>query len=404
MKVSVVGQGYVGLTLAINAALAGHEVNGYDSNSELIQQLAMGETFIPGIKKYDILNMINNAKYFPTDNPADIGDSEAIVIAVPTPLDEYWKPDLTSLEQAAKMIAKYAKNNSLIINESTSYPGTLREFIKPIIESSSNHQFMFASAPERIDPANILWDISITPRLISGISHEAITKSFEFYSSICNKVTIVSSPEVAESAKLFENTFRQVNIALVNELSIITNKMGISAHEVVEAAATKPFGFMPFYPSIGVGGHCIPVDPSYLSYKAEQLGLKANFIDLANQLNRDMPKKVARKVQLELNGSLKNKRIQIAGVAYKSNVSDIRESPSLVLINELEQLGAEVSWFDPLVGSIGNQKSEPLDSQIDLGLIVSPHSNMDFSLWKNSGIKVLDLSANNINYGWPKFL
>ena len=404
MKVSVVGQGYVGLTLAINAALAGHEVNGYDSNSELIQQLAMGETFIPGIKKYDILNMINNAKYFPTDNPADIGDSEAIVIAVPTPLDEYWKPDLTSVEQAAKMIAKYAKNNSLIINESTSYPGTLRDFIKPIIENASSHQFMFASAPERIDPANILWDISITPRLISGISHEAITKSFEFYSSICDKVTVVSSPEVAESAKLFENTFRQVNIALVNELSIITNKMGISAHEVVEAAATKPFGFMPFYPSIGVGGHCIPVDPSYLSYKAEQLGLKANFIDLANQLNRDMPKKVAKKVQLELNGSLKNKRIQIAGVAYKSNVSDIRESPSLVLINELEQLGAEVSWFDPLVGSIGNQKSEPLDSQIDLGLIVSPHSNMDFSLWKNSGIKVLDLSANNVNYGWPKFL
>ena len=180
--------------------------------------------------------------------------------------------------------------------------------------------------------------------------------------------------------------------------------MGISAHEVVEAAATKPFGFMPFYPSIGVGGHCIPVDPSYLSYKAEKLGLKASFIDLANQLNRDMPKKIARKVQLDLNGSLKNKRIQIAGVAYKSNVSDIRESPSLVLINELEQLGAEVFWFDPLVGSIGNQKSKPLDSQIDLGLIVAPHSNMDFSLWKNSGIKVLDLSANNVNYGWPKFL
>jgi UDP-N-acetyl-D-glucosamine dehydrogenase len=302
------------------------------------------------------------------------------------------------------MIAEYAKNNSLIINESTSYPGTLREFIKPIIESNSNHQFMFASAPERIDPANISWNISITPRLISGISHEAIAKSLEFYSSFCNKITVVSSPEVAESAKLFENTFRQVNIALVNELSIITNRMGISAHEVVEAASTKPFGFMPFYPSIGVGGHCIPVDPSYLSYKAEQLGLKANFIDLANQLNRDMPKKVAKKVQLELNGSLKNKRIQIAGVAYKPNVSDIRESPSLILINELEQLGAEVSWFDPLVGSIGNRKSKPLDSQIDLGLIVSPHSNMDFSLWKNSGVKVLDLSANNTNYGWPKFL
>ena len=195
MKVSVVGQGYVGLTLAINAALAGHEVNGYDSNSELIQQLSMGETFIPGINKFDVLNMINRAKYFPTDSPADIGRSEVIVIAVPTPLDEYLKPDLTSLEQATKMIAKYGKNNSLIINESTSYPGTLREFIKPIIESNSSQQFMFASAPERIDPANILWDISSTPRLISGISDEAITKSFEFYSSFCKKITVVSSPE-----------------------------------------------------------------------------------------------------------------------------------------------------------------------------------------------------------------
>jgi UDP-N-acetyl-D-glucosamine dehydrogenase len=404
MKISVVGQGYVGLTLAINAALVGHEINGYDSNSGLIEQLYMGETFIPGIRKNDILNLIKTGKYFPTHNPADIGESEIIVIAVPTPLDKYLKPDLTSLELAVRMIAKYAKNNSLLINESTSFPGTLREFIKPIIESNSNHQFMYASAPERIDPANILWDISITPRLISGISPDATKKALEFYSSICNEITVVSSPEVAESAKLFENTFRQVNIALVNELSTITNRMGISAHEVVEAAATKPFGFMPFYPSIGVGGHCIPVDPSYLSFKAEQLGLKANFIDLANKLNRDMPKHIARKVQLELNGNLENMRIQIAGIAYKSNVSDLRESPALVLINELENLGAEVTWFDPLVRSIGNQKSIPLSSQIDLGLIVSPHSDMDFLLWKNSGIKVLDLSANNVNYGWPKFL
>jgi UDP-N-acetyl-D-glucosamine dehydrogenase len=290
MKISVVGQGYVGLTLAINAALVGHEINGYDSNSGLIEQLYMGETFIPGIRKNDILNLIKTGKYLPTHNPADIGESEIIVIAVPTPLDKYLKPDLTSLELAVRMIAKYAKNNSLLINESTSFPGTLREFIKPIIESNSNHQFMYASAPERIDPANILWDISITPRLISGISPDATTKALEFYSSICNEITVVSSPEVAESAKLFENTFRQVNIALVNELSTITNRMGISAHEVVEAAATKPFGFMPFYPSIGVGGHCIPVDPSYLSFKAEQLGLKANFIDdeIKQQLKHDV--------------------------------------------------------------------------------------------------------------------
>ena len=209
---------------------------------------------------------------------------------------------------------------------------------------------------------------------------------------------------MAEAAKLFENTFRQVNIALVNELSNIADLIGFSTHETIKAASTKPFGFMPFYPSIGVGGHCIPVDPSYLAFSAESVGSEAKFINLANLTNSSMPKIIAERIRIKLDGNLSGKRIQIAGITYKPNISDLRESPALGLMNELKSLGASVSWHDPYVTKYDNQQSSELNSDIDLGLIVTPHNQIDFSLWKKSGIKVLDLSANSINYGWPKFL
>jgi UDP-N-acetyl-D-glucosamine dehydrogenase len=243
-----------------------------------------------------------------------------------------------------------------------------------------------------------------TPRVIAGLDGVSTQISVDFYSKFCKQIHIVSKPEVAEAAKLFENTFRQVNIALVNELSSIADLIGFSTHETIKAASTKPFGFMPFFPSIGVGGHCIPVDPSYLAFSAESVGAEAKFINLANLTNSSMPKNIAARIKIILGGNLNGERIQVAGITYKPNISDLRESPALDLINELRSLHAIVSWHDPFIGTYNNETSSELDSDSDLGLIVTPHDQIDFSPWKLSSTKVLDLSANSKNYGWPKFL
>jgi UDP-N-acetyl-D-glucosamine dehydrogenase len=404
MKVTVIGQGYVGLTLSVAAARAGHIVTGYDINSDLVKNLLVGITDVPGISRKEISSLVSSKHYIPTTDPKLLKNSGIVVIAVPTPLSDAKLPDLRSLQFAVETIGKNLDNYALIINESTSYPGTLRDFIKPKLESISKIDFDYVSAPERVDPANLKWGISNTPRLISGITKSGSKKALEFYSSFCDLVIEVSTPEVAETAKLFENTFRQVNISLVNELSIITEKLGISSNEVISAASTKPFGFMPFYPGIGVGGHCIPVDPSYLSFKAKSIGVRADFITLASEINDRMPSYISSRIENEMGGDLRSKRVQIAGIAYKSNVSDLRESPALILIAELKKLGADVIWYDPLVRELNEEKSTPLDPKVDLGLIISPHNSIDFSIWRNSGTKVIDLSSDNKNYGWPKYL
>jgi UDP-N-acetyl-D-glucosamine dehydrogenase len=263
---------------------------------------------------------------------------------------------------------------------------------------------MYAVAPERIDPGNTKWGMKNTPRVIAGLDGVSAQITFNFYSKFCNQIHIVSKPEVAEAAKLFENTFRQVNIALVNEMSNIADLIGFSTHETIKAASTKPFGFMPFFPSIGVGGHCIPVDPSYLAFSAESVGADAKFINLANITNSSMPKIIAERIKIILDGDLRGKKIQIAGITYKPNISDIRESPALELMKVLTEFGALVSWYDPHVEKYNDQSSTELDARIDLGLIITPHDKIDFSTWKKAGIIVLDLSANSNNYGWPKFL
>lgn len=297
------------------------------------------------------------------------------------------------------------KSGDLVVNESTSYIGTLRNLIKPVIEELSGLlDLEYAVAPERIDPGNKDWSIKNTPRNIAGITDRATTRAIKFYSSFCDLINAVLKPEVAEAAKLFENTFRHLNIALVNEFSEIANKFDFSANEAIIAAATKPFGFMPFYPSIGVGGHCIPVDPSYLVFSAEQAGVESKLINLANHMNFSRPKMVADKIRIHLGGDLIGKRVQIVGITYKPNISDLRESPALDLITELKSLGAKVLWFDPYVEIYDGDSSQPLDPSIDLGLIIIPHDDVDFSIWKKSNTRVLDLSANSRNFGWPKFL
>ena len=375
MKIAIIGQGYVGYALSVASTKAGHSVIGFDTNLKLVSEIKA---------KSDLKN------YLPTNSEADIKDQDAYIIAVPTPLDEKNLPDLSFLINATQLIARSASKGALIINESTSYPGTLREIVITEIEKISKAKFLYAAAPERIDPANTKWSIKNTPRVIAGIDDQSSKAAYEFYKSICDEVILVSSPEVAESAKLFENTFRQVNIALVNELAQITEKLGISANEVIKDAATKPFGFMPFYPSIGVGGHCIPIDPSYLSYISQKFGIETKFINLANDTNLLMAKNVALRIQKKLGGSLINKKIQIAGIAYKQDVPDMREAPSLNLISELKNLGANVSWHDPLVNHYGGEHSEEINKDIDLGLIVSPHSAIDFSIWLNAKILVFD--------------
>ena len=363
MKIVIIGQGYVGSALAIAAAKSGHNVIGFDTNAKVIDDLKEAER--------------NLKNYYPTNNDEDLNDQDAYIIAVPTPLDKSNLPDLSYLIQASKLIAKCATKGALVINESTSYPGTLREIVITEIEKVNKSEFLYASAPERIDPANSKWNIKNTPRILAGVNEKSITAALEFYKSICDDVTAVSSPEVAESAKLFENTFRQVNIALVNELAQISSKLGISANEVIAAAATKPFGFMKFNPGLGVGGHCIPIDPIYLAQKAEKLGAPAKFIRQANLVNQQMPLYVLQRLKELLGGNLKDKKICIVGISYKADVTDLRESPSLVLLEELQNSGANVAFHDDFVKEYSGSKSAPLaPNSFDLTLVAVHHSKL----------------------------
>lgn len=404
MIVTVCGQGYVGLSVAIAAAQAGHDVIGYDIDERVILNLLEGKTKVPGISSDKIKSLLNTGKYKPSADFEDALCSDVLILAVPTPLDNNGNPDLSYLVQLLELIAVTFKGKALVINESTSYPGTLRNIILPILSSSKTAEFRFAAAPERVDPGNPNWDVQNTPRVVAGIDEESSELVFNFYKSFCFKVSKVFSPEVAEAAKIFENTFRQVNIALVNEFSEICQKLGISAHDAIKAASTKPFGFMPFYPGIGVGGHCIPVDPTYLSYIARENGVTANLIELANKINNTAPRNIALRIRDSFSGSLEGKRVQIAGISYKPGISDMREAPSIKLMSELRILGAKVFWSDPLVATFENETSVPLDPTVDLGLIVTPHSIFDFSIWLTAETNVFDVSASSESFGWPKFL
>ena len=401
-RVTIVGQGYVGLPLAIEAATAGHEVVGLDIDESKILDLQKGITKIPDIESNVIRKLISEKSYLATTNANLMADSDIIILAVPTPLDNSGNPDISFLINAAEICAKHCNSTALIINESTSYPGTLRNVIEPIFKKNSRLNNIFASAPERVDPGNPQWNLKNTTRVVAGLTASATEKASDFYSTFCNNVQKVSSSEIAEAAKLFENTFRMVNIALINEFALICKSLNISTHEVIQAAATKPFGFMKFLPSIGVGGHCIPVDPMYLTYSAKKVGAESPLINLAHNLNIAMPKRVSKIIEAELGDNLVNKKIQLVGIAYKPDVSDLRESPALELIKELRKMGATVTWCDPLVVEFKGELSSNLETDIDLGVILAPHSNIDFSIWSRSRVKVLDMSVNSNNYGWDK--
>ena len=377
MRVSIVGQGYVGTELGLAANRAGHTVFGIDVSKSRIAAL-------------------KDIGYPTSTDYSAISEAEIVVITVPTPLNENREPDLSYIELACERMAPHLKAGTLVVNESTSYPGTLRELIAKIL----GDKYLYASAPERVDPGNKEWTIEKTPRLLGALNEIALNKALEFYKSIAEKVVVVSSPEVAEAAKLFENTFRQVNIALVNEFAQIAEGLGIPTFETLEAANTKPYGFMKFLPGLGVGGHCIPIDPSYLSFKASQVGVEANFINLANQVNLNMPRYLVERLDNE--HKLSGKSIQIAGIAYKPNVSDTRESPALALIELLKQKGAKVTWHDEIVKEYAGQKSDPLTA-VDLGIICVAHGGANYQPWIQGKTKVIDVSPGP-DLGFEKYL
>ena len=380
-QISVIGQGYVGLPLALAICNAGYSTIGIDSSVFRISELQSSKSGIEDISDNEIATALASGKYKPTIDYSEIRNSNVILICLPTPLTKNNLPDLSAVESSAKELSKYLQKDSLVILESTVEPGTTRDFFVPILEKSSGlsrDNFNVAFSPERIDPLNKNWNIKNTPKIVAGLTEKAKILAVDFYSKFIDTVVSVDSIEVAETAKLLENSFRLVNISFINEISIFCEKLGLEINDVIKAASTKPYGFMPFYPSIGAGGHCIPVDPIYLSNSANRLGVKSRFIDLASQVNNEMPEHVVRRAEEKLFG-LKGKNILVVGVSYKSNVADVRETPVARLIEGLINKGANVSWHDDLVKEWNSEKSVNLSSDFDLAIIATPHDYLDLT-------------------------
>jgi UDP-N-acetyl-D-glucosamine dehydrogenase len=393
VKVAIIGQGYVGLTISAFAAEF-FEVVGFDNNSLVVAHLNQGVSHIEGVEDSVLKKWISVGQYKATTMGQDISDADIAVIAVPTPLTTDRKPDLAFIEAACKTIGTYIQKPVLVINESTSYPGTLRDFIKPTIEKFSQNSFehQYAISPERVDPGRGDFNQRNTPRLYAGLTPEASKQTRDFYSKFCDNLVEVSSPEVAEAAKLFENTFRQVNIALVNEFAQIAHALGISVYETLDAANTKPYGFMKFTPSAGVGGHCIPVDPTYLAAVAEQHGAPATFIRRANEVNLEMSEYIVRRVAEDNGGNLEGKSVLVVGVAYKPNVADVRETAAELVIEHLRKTGAVVTWHDDVVGNWKGETSAPLQGA-DIAVVVTKHDSVDVKKILSSAKYVFDTTG-----------
>ena len=380
-QVSIIGLGYVGLPLAVAAANAGFKVIGVDVDKVKVSEINKGKSEIEDINNDELAGLVADGKLRAESDYASIESAEIVVICVPTPLLQSKLPDLSYLESAAKSINGKLGEGSLLILESTVAPGTTREFLAPLLEfdfTKPERSFKLAFSPERIDPMNLNWTIKNTPKIVAGLTTESRNLAVKFYSEFIDEIIECESVEVAETAKLLENSFRFINISFINEISILCQKIGIDINEVIKAASSKPYGFMPFYPSIGVGGHCIPVDPIYLANAAKALGVPNRFINLAEQINQEMPIYFVDQAEEKL-GGLKNKKILVVGVAYKPNISDTRESPAKLLIAGLKQKGAQVSWHDDLVKDWNGEKSVALSNKYDLAILATPHDYLDLA-------------------------
>jgi UDP-N-acetyl-D-glucosamine dehydrogenase len=387
MKIGIVGLGYVGLPLGVAFAEAGHEVVGLDADPRKVEALGEGRSYIEDIADAVLAPLLG--RLHATSDHAELASCEAVVICVPTPLTSAREPDLTYLTDSATALSSVLQPGQLVVLESTTYPGTTRERLQPILEESgmaAGRDFHLAFSPERIDPGRTDYTVRTTPKLIGGVTPACTERARELYSLICDEVVVLSTPETAELAKLLENIFRSVNIALVNELSQLCERLGIDVWEVIEAAATKPFGFMRFDPGPGMGGHCLPVDPFYLAFKAREHDFYPEFIELAGKINRAQPGYCVERIGRSLNDAgkpVRGSRVLVLGVSYKPGVGDIRESPALEIVGLLRELGAEVSYHDPFVPELSQfgLGSADLDEALqsaDLAAVVTAHPGIDY--------------------------
>lgn len=391
-KVALIGLGYVGLPIAIELANSGFEVFGVDICEEKLKSLKSKKSYVIDIKDESISEVIDKNLFVGNDFSV-ISNVDVIIICVPTPLNKSKEPDVSYITSAIESIVKYLTEEILIILESTTYPGTTEELIANVIEMERNFKigkdFFVCYSPERVDPANKKFNIKNTPKVIGGITSMCLELGIAFYSSFVEEIIPVSSPKVAEIVKLFENTFRSVNIALVNELTQMLDRLEINVWEVIDAASTKPFGFMPFYPGPGIGGHCIPLDPMYLSWTARKFNYYNRFIQLASDVNGNMPRYVVHQIADILNNeakSIKHSNILIIGISYKKNVNDLRESAALEVFKLLKQKGAELTYYDPYISSFKNENhiiySQELTKEnlhkADLIVIITDHDGVDY--------------------------
>ena len=404
-KLCVIGLGYVGLPLAVEFAKAGFKVTGIDISENRVNKINKGENYIRDINDKELRSLIDSGSLKATTDYSVISEMDAISICVPTPLSKLKDPDVSYIQSSIDEIVNYIHPGLLLVLESTTYPGTTRELILPALLNSGakvGEDLFLCFSPERIDPGNEHFNIKNTPKVIGGVTEECGNLGAELYKKITDEVIVVSSPESAEMVKLLENTFRSVNIGLVNEIAIMCEKLKVNAWEVIDAAATKPFGFMKFTPGPGLGGHCIPIDPHYLAWKMRTLDYKARFIELAGQINSAMPEHVVELIRYSLNDlaiTIKNSNILLIGMAYKKDIDDVRESPSLDIMALLEEQGAMVDYYDPYISEIKwnseikkgylNLSEINLDSYSAI-VILTDHTNINYDKIKNSSTHIID--------------
>lgn len=406
----VVGLGYVGLPLAVEMARSGFRVVGFDTSAAVVDTVNRGESHIQDVSDEQIAELIENGRLTATIDQERLSECDAISICVPTPLSKTKDPDLAYVVSATQAVARALRGGQLIILESTTYPGTTREAMLPVLEQSGlrvGDDFFLCFSPERVDPGNPVWHTKNTPKVIGGITERCTELGAGLYSKIFDTLVPVSSAEAAELVKLHENTFRMINIALVNEMAQICDRLDVDVWEVIDAAATKPFGFMKFTPGPGLGGHCIPLDPHYLSWKMRTLSFKTRMIELASEINAEMPLFVVRKVADALNDegkALKGSRVLVLGVAYKKDIDDLRESPAIEIIHLLQEKGADVSYHDPHCPEIADDGHTPIQNLpmtsvaltpeylrwCDCAVIVTDHSSIDYSMVAANARLVVD--------------